>query len=251
MKKVSIFLRRTIVIAAAALLFGQSARAGEPVEKTVDGITEPLLDVTLSSSVAGIINTAFFKEGDSVKQGEVILELDKQLEELDEGRRKLVMERNKSDMESTRVLFKTGKSVSKDEMEKKDTEYQVSEVEHAMASQQLAKRSIVSPISGYIAEMILQVGNSCQPYEKLVRVVNTRQCKFVTHIEANAASTLSLGQQVKLEVGGGAKPVPVTATIVFISPVVDPGSGLLKIKALFENPKGTIRPGVTGKMHLN
>jgi hypothetical protein len=31
---------------------------------------------------------------------------------------------------------------------------------------------------------------------------------------------------------------------------VDPASGLLKIKVLFENPDNKIRPGVAGLLHL-
>ena len=231
-------------------MLGQSAWAGEPTPDSVRGITEPLLDVTLTSSVAGIMRTAFFKEGDMVNKGDVILELDKRIEELEESRRKQVMVRDKSDMESTRILFKTGKSVSKDEMEKKETDAHVSEIEHAMAVEQLVKRSIASPIDGYIAEITLQTGDSCQPYQTLVRVVNTKQCKFVAHVEAGAASKLKLGQQVKLQIEEGARLIPVTATIAFISPVVDPGSGLVKVKALFDNAEGTIRPGIAGKMHL-
>ena len=34
--------------------------------------------------------------------------------------------------------------------------------------------------------------------------------------------------------------------IVFISPVVDPASGLQKVKVLFDNAEGKIRPGVSG-----
>lgn len=247
--KRNIHLHRIIRLATIAFCFGAVVRA--EAGETAAGITEPMQDVTLTSSVAGIISKVCIKEGETVNEGEVILELDKRLEELEEKRRKLVMERNKSDMESTQVLFKTGKSVSKDEMEKKETDYQVSEVEHAMAAQQLAKRSIESPITGTVAEIVLQAGNSCQPYETLARVVNTKQCKFVVNLEANSAAKLHLGQKVDLEIGTGSKSIMISATVQFISPVVDPASGLVKVRALFDNAEGLVRPGVAGKMHLN
>ena len=53
----------------------------------IEGITEPFLDVTLSASVAGIITAQKFREGDFVKEGDVILELDRKLEELETARR--------------------------------------------------------------------------------------------------------------------------------------------------------------------
>src|SRR5258707_253549 len=61
------------------------------------GITEPICDVTLSSSVAGIVSAWKFKEGDFVKEGEAIIELDKRLEELETERRKLARDNHKSD----------------------------------------------------------------------------------------------------------------------------------------------------------
>ena len=36
--------------------------------------------------------------------------------------------------------------------------------------------------------------------------------------------------------------------IVFLSPVVDPASGLQKVRVLFDNTEGQVRPGVAGKM---
>jgi multidrug efflux pump subunit AcrA (membrane-fusion protein) len=49
-----------------------------------------------------------------------------------------------------------------------------------------------------------------------------------------------------LEIGGVAKPV--TGKICFISPVVDPASGLATVKAIFENAAGAIRPGLAAKL---
>jgi len=81
-----------------------------------------------------------------------------------------------------------------------------------------------------------------------VRVVDTKSCYFVGHVEGAAAAHLKLGQEVRVDVDGA--PAPVTAHICFISPTVDPASGLARVKALFDNPDGAIRPGVAAKMHL-
>src|ERR1043166_1060259 len=75
-------------LAAIFLSLAVPAFAAEPV--AINGITEPFLDVTLSVSVAGIISSEFFKEGEPVKQGDVILELDKKMEEVEVQRRTAV-----------------------------------------------------------------------------------------------------------------------------------------------------------------
>jgi RND family efflux transporter MFP subunit len=214
----------------------------------LNGITEPFLDVTLTAPVSGIIREKHFKEGEFVKQGDVILELDKKLEEYELARRKAVMDRSKADLDSTRVLLSTTKSVSKDEAEKKAMDYHVAAAEYGVANEELNRRRIVSPFAGSIAEMTLQAGAACAPYQPLARVVDTSHCYFVGYVEGKAAASLKLDQAVKLDVAGAANPV--SAKICFISPVVDPASGLARIKAIFENSNGNVRPGVAARLTI-
>jgi len=235
-----------LTLAAAAALSVQPARA----QSVADGITEPFLDVTVSSSVSGIIGAQKFREGDFVNQDQVIVELDKRLEELEVMRRKLVADNRKADVDATRILYDNTKSVAKEELDRKEVEYQVAMVEHDMAAEQLRKREISAPVSGTITEFYLDVGEACEPYQALLRLVDTRRCYFVSNMEARAAADLKPDQVVNLDIETGGAVVRVPGRIVFLSPVVDPASGLLKVKALFENADGRIRPGVAGSMIL-
>ncbi|HWC60266.1 MAG TPA: efflux RND transporter periplasmic adaptor subunit [Verrucomicrobiae bacterium] len=219
--------------------------AGAAEIKSVNGITEPFMDVELGASVAGIIHSEMFKEGDTVKKGDVIVELDKRLEELEVERRKAVMDQNKMTYDSTRTLAQNTKSVSKEELAKKEAEYNVSVAEYGIAVEQLAHRQIVAPFAGAITEIQLHPGAACAPYQSIVRLVDTTRCYFTGQIEGKSASNLRLDQPVKIELEGGAV---VTGKISFLSPVVDPASGLAKVKALFDNADGKIRPGLAAKL---
>jgi RND family efflux transporter MFP subunit len=212
------------------------------------GITEAVFDVTLSMPVPGIILTQSVKEGSLVHTNEVILKLDNRLEELEVERRKLVMENRKADWESTRTVFEKSSSVSRDELLKKEAEYKVAQTEYETAQEQLRRRHLLSPGEGVVAEVKLHVGEACAAYEPVVRVVDTRRCYFISNIEARMASGLKVNQPVRLELEDGNLSLRVEARIVFISPVVDPASGLQKVKALFENADGKVRPGLVGKM---
>lgn len=240
--RVALFLNFTFLIFNPAL---------SGAESTITGITEPILDVTLSSPVAGIVGKRAFKEGDFVKEGQVIVELDKRLEELEATRRKLIANTSKTQFEATRVLFTNTKSVSQEELEKRELEYKVSEADYEIAAEQLRKRQIVSPLSGYITEFFREVGEACQANERVVRIVDTRRCYFVGNLEANAGYALKADQPVKLEVEAGYSKVVCPGKISFVSPIVDPASGLLKVKVIFENADGRIRPGVTGTMRFD
>ncbi len=220
-----------------------AARAAEPVE--ISGLTKPFLDVTLGLADAGIIHRQFFKEGDAVKKGDVILELDKNLETLEVVRRKAVMDQNKMVFDSTRQLTKTTKSVSAEDLEKAEADYNVAAADYQIATQQLADRQLVAPFSGSITEILLKPGAAVAPYQPLVRLVDTSRCYFVGHIDGVAAAKLQPDEPVKIEVNGGQT---VSGKICFISPVVDAASGLARIKAIFDNADGKIRPGLAAKM---
>src|SRR5262245_26011961 len=139
-----------VLLAFSASQFPAPLRASEPI--SAPGITEPFLDVTLSAPVPGIVTARKFKEGDFIQEGQVLLELDKRLEELEVDRRKLVRDQKKTDYEGTRTLFSTTRGVSKEDLEKKEVDYRVAAVEYDMAAEQLRRRQLISPLSGSICE---------------------------------------------------------------------------------------------------
>jgi len=231
------------------LVWPFSAGAAQtPPGQSLAGITEPFLDVTMSAQVAGTVGRRGYKEGDPVKKGEVILELDRRMEELTVTRRKLVMDTLKTDVEGSRHLYETTKSVSKEELDRKETEYRVSVVDYETAVEQLNRRQLLAPMDGYITDYFIEVGEDCRAQDPLLRLVDIRRCYFVGNVEARAGHALKVDQTVSLEIEAGATSIQVEGKITYVAPIVDPASGLLRIKALFENPDGKVRPGVAGKM---
>jgi multidrug efflux pump subunit AcrA (membrane-fusion protein) len=56
---------------------------------------------------------------------------------------------------------------------------------------------------------------------------------------------------VAVSVPVGREMLTLPATLSYIAPVVDPASGLLEVKALFNNPQERVRPGVAGTLKLD
>lgn len=239
-------IKRLTILFLALLTLANATTAAETA--WFNGISEPVFDVTLSMSVPGIITSQPFKEGDSVKTNDVILSLDNRVEELEAQRRKLVMENKKNDWESTKTVAEKTGSVSRDELLKKEADYQVALVEYEMAEELLRRRKLIAPGSGVITEMYLRVGESCAAYQPLARVVDASRCFFTSNIEAQLLKGVKTNQPVVLEIDDANAPLRVRGRVVFVSPVVDSASGLQKIKAVFENKEGRVRPGLAGKM---
>jgi RND family efflux transporter MFP subunit len=252
-----------------------SAKAKEPI--SVTGITEPIRDVELSATVAGTIAAVFMGEGMVIKKGDVILELDKKMEAFEVERRRIIWEGKaeldaakakvstlKSLLEATRELFERTGSVSKEELDKLALDYELAvaekrqlenaeereRIEYEMAKESLHRRSLISPVQGTIIKLFLDLGETCEENQPLAHVVDTSKGRFVCNVEEWIGRTLRKGQIVNLKIKTGMKSVARKGTIVFVSPVVDPASGLLEVKAEFDNRDGKVRPGISGTMHL-
>ena len=133
------FLYRVVLICLLGMSTASTVFAQQWLPR---GITEPYKDATLSPSVNGIITTIRKREGEFVKQGEVIVELDTDYEILEVERRKLIAESKieveaaryrldmlKLDLDSTQSLYDSTQSVSLEELLQKELEYRMAEAE--------------------------------------------------------------------------------------------------------------------------
>ncbi len=243
----------------------------------ISGITEPIHDQIVSSVVSGAIDKFHYAEGDRVKKGDVIIELDKKQEELEAARRLLVYESKveldsaeqrvktlKVDYEGTKRLYESTKSVSKDELDKKELEYMIAiaeyerlkvgeereRIEYEMAKEQIDRRIIKAPIDGIITEIIRHEGEICDAIQPLLRIVDVSQFYFVGHVASNESTRLRLGQETGLILELGDTDLHFTGKIAYISPITDPASGLRKIKALFVNNQQQAPPGMAGILEV-
>jgi len=254
------------------------AAFGAPQPASVPGITEPVHDSLLSSSVAGTVQVIHFKEGDSVKSGAIILELDKSLEELEVARRRSIYESRaeleaaehraevlQADYESTKRLFERSQSVSRDEVDKRELEFKLAlaerdrlkaakereRIELDIARDQLAHRAIVAPFDGVITDLRVDLGVSCEPRQPVVRLVELKRVYFVADVAPALTAGLSHGREVKLRIDVASGHQEIQGTVEYLAPVVDPGSGLRRVKIVFDNPGARISPGAVGRLELD
>ena len=267
------YLRSRCRWSLSIILFSFSALSAFCQAWTSRGIVEPYQDAKVSATVSGTVVAVKAKEGQFVHAGDVVIELDSALEALEVERRKLVaestaevdaaqsrMETLRMDLEGTRKLQEETKSVSLDDLRKKELEYRLAEGEHErlrvaekredieyrFAQAQLQKRFITAPFDGIIVQKLLEVGEGCSQQQALFRIVDTRKCRLVVHMEQAPSLKMKPGRQVTLRIHEADGPVIVQSTVEFVSPLIDASSGLREVKLLFDNPDGRVHPGVTG-----
>lgn len=258
------FVASQVWAQASSTAFGLSA----------PGVTQALKDVKLSVTVAGRIESLAVQEGSVVRAGDLLLYLDRRLEELEVRRRTLLVQdreriselRQKEEVltgqvQSLRPLLATG-GVSRKQLEDEEitlggvsSERRALEaakeremVELLLAQEAYERRHLRAPIGGTVTKLAAREGESIGPGEPVITLVDTSRVRFIAAVPASVGHRLRVGATVRLELGQEGSVKARSARLVFVSPVTDPSSGLVEAIAEFDNPDGAVRPGITGQM---
>jgi RND family efflux transporter MFP subunit len=246
-------------------------------QQVFKGVTEPVNEAIISASVDGTIKEILVKEGDWVNKDDPLIRLYRREQELEVALRYKLWQ-NKSSLKAakiheknilelytaSRILFEKNHSVSKEELTKLKIQYDQSQIkrieleireeqeriQYEIAKEQLAKRVLKAPINAVITKIYFQAGERSKANQQLVKLVNPKNCYFNCNIEECYAASLSQGKKVQLQIQTGKTSQTKTGEVVYVAPVVDPASGLMKIKVLFDNSNLTIRPGVSGQLMI-
>jgi RND family efflux transporter MFP subunit len=235
------------IVAAVLMLAGQRVSSAE---YTIRALTEPVADVVLSARVPGQVARVNHAEGDFVKAGAVLLEFEQTTERLEVQRKQAQLETLQGELDRSELLFKTASSLPREELERKRGEVTVSRVELEQAKQMVLQRQVVAPFDGVITLLPVKVGEYCEVARPVMRLVDGREFHAVSNADPAKAGHLKVGQSIAIEVLAQGRPVVVDGTVVFVSPVVDPASGLMRLKAKFANPDQRVRPGVAGTLRV-
>jgi RND family efflux transporter MFP subunit len=268
----------------AVLVCLSTSVVGRAAEVMVRGISKPILDVILSapaggtvSTTGGVVSSIHVSEGDKISKNQVLIELEKRQEELGVERGQLILDDKselaaaeqkvhtlKADLDSTRKLFEATGSISKEALAAKELEYKVAvaerdrleaaeksqDVELRLAKELLQQKTIRSPLNGRVVRLFKQVGEGCRSQDPLIRVVDISSFHFEANLEAKSGSLLKLNETVEIVFGSSERQKRIQGRLVFVSPVVDPSSGLLRVKILCENKNEHIKPGMDGSLIL-
>ncbi len=265
-----------LAMAPAGAQTAAQASAAGAVPVSASGYTQALREVKLGLTVTGRLDRLFVKEGDRVRRGDLILQLDHRAEALEVERRTLLLKdvsrleelrrreaMLKTQLESAQTLLQTGgmsrKQVEDEELalsnvvaERRGLEIskQRERVELDLATEALDKRFLRAPAEGVVTKIALRDGESVAAHEPAVVLSDASRVRFLGTLPLAEAVRLAPRSRVTLRLGPDGRDAVRQAQIVFISPVADPASGLVEFIAEFDNPDGSVRPGVTGRLVL-
>ncbi len=231
-----------------------------PFEISAPGSVEPLRAVAVTAQVSGLVTSVRFREGDEVREGDVLVQIDPrpyrnalQQAEAALARDMIQLTNARRQVERYQGLAKS-EYITTEQFEALQTNAQALEasvqadsaaVDNARLN--LEYTTIRAPISGRTGSLLIKEGN-------LVRATGSGPLVTVNQIRpilvrfAVPAPYLSLlrqyqGQALEVEAVPTNDSTVLKGTLTFVDNAVDTTTGTIMLKAQFDNARGTLWPG--------
>lgn len=267
-----------LVWVGAALAVGVSLGAAQPAAEPpptpgVEAVTRPSADILLKFEQPGRIAAVRVKDGDAVKPGDLLVQLDDEAERLKLTQLKAVADdvlhikaaeaqvaQNKADLKKLEWAAEQG-AATEWEVDRARLEITIGELskdkavfnkERAQDDYEQAKVRVdrmkkVSPIAGRVEHVFVEEGESVEALGDVIRVVKTDPLWIDAPVPLERAKRLKAGDAVPVAflrpVGAPGKEEFVEeerteGKVTFVSAVSDSAAAALTVRIEVPNPKG-------------
>ncbi|MDD1484273.1 efflux RND transporter periplasmic adaptor subunit [Burkholderia thailandensis] len=232
-----------------------------PVYLTGVGSVTPQYDVTVRSQVDGQITSVRFREGQHVHAGDVLIEIDRRALQAAADQAAAKLEQDKATLANARLELERHQRLAEVNAAPKqmlDTwKARVDELRAQIRGDQAAVQNarvavdyttIRAPISGRVGFRLVDQGNLVKANDTaLLTLVTTSPITAIYSQSQDALPAIQAAlrrgavEAVALSTDGAA--VLSHGRLSTIENRVDPGSGVVRMKAVFENADGALWPG--------
>jgi membrane fusion protein (multidrug efflux system) len=270
MERFARFAPRLLV--GLALLCTLACELGEPDEAVDDGpptvTTEtltveqkPLRDVTtfsgqldaefsvvVKSEIDGVVEEIVFREGQRVKQGEVLVRIRNGVQKA--VLREAVANQALAQQEFDRTArLVTKNALSEAQHDRDAAELEIGKARSDRARVELARTQIIAPFDGVVGFRMISPGDFISDETAVVRIDSTDRLQLTFQMAERGLVVARVGMPVKARVG--AYPGEEFAGEVYVvSPTLDPATRRVVLKAWVENPDGRLLPGMFAETDL-
>ncbi|HYQ89032.1 MAG TPA: efflux RND transporter periplasmic adaptor subunit [Candidatus Binatia bacterium] len=231
-----------------------------PFALSATGSVEALRTASVGSQVGGVVTRLSFHEGDVVREGQVLIQLDPRPfhQALDQAlgalaRDRAIAEAARNEVERSRVLHDQN-VLSQSEWDQKvsDADASSATVRADSASANSARlnleyAAIRAPISGRSGRLMVHVGDyvKASTSDPLVTIIQPHPIRVSFKIPERDVPVLQRyrGQNPKVWIDPDSARAQLQGRLVFVDNAIDPASGTLLLKGEFPNQDGRLVPG--------
>ena len=205
-------------------------------------------DAQVVARSTGILEKIIVEEGDYVKKGDLLAQLDVEQLSLEVAQLAATSNKLKKELDRQKSLFKR-KLTSSDALDRARFEYQSQNAQFKLSKLKLNYASIRAPISGMIIERSVKAGNLIRDNDALFKIVDPTSLVAVMFLPEKELANIRKNQDIMLAVDALNGRV-IKGTIDRIRPSIDITTGTFKVVAKLDNPDSLLQNGMFGKVEV-
>ena len=209
---------------------------------------EPVEYAYINPQASGTIKAIYVQEGDYVKKGQLLLELDDALIRRNIAQLQVQLTLADSLYRKQKTLYEQG-VVSEVQYLQAKNQKEALEKNLEVLKTQLKYTKLYAPFNGIIDQINVRVGELAGPQARVMYLVNLNKMKAIAHVAENYLPYVHKGDPVilKFPVYGD---MEIKTRISRIGNMIDPTTGTFKVEAIFNNPQMKIKPNMTATMRF-
>ncbi len=238
----------------------RQARGATPEPANIEAITKPSQEVKLGFVRPGLLGKLLVKEGQAVKEGELLAQQDDsaeqaQLEQLKDSAEDLTrvkaaqsqLEQKKVDLTKMEDAFKKGASTLLEvqharldviiggfQLDVENFQRKQDALKQKELQLQIERMKIKSPVTGLVEEVLIHEGECSDALAKVVRVVKIDPLWVDVPMPLALTRKLPIGAEVEVLFGAA----PVKGKVIFMAAVADAASTTRLVRVEVPNPTG-------------
>ncbi|MBL4587460.1 MAG: efflux RND transporter periplasmic adaptor subunit [Flavobacteriales bacterium] len=224
--------------------------AQDPVSVlTLPTIVEPSVTVNLTMLVGGILNELPVWEGQTVKKGDLIAQIDTVT--LQNGVDQAQSQFDTAEIEYQRAeQLIQSQAIAQTTVDQRKSARDIARLAHEAAQKQLSDATLTAPFDGIIAQIPVRRYQTISPQVLVAVLQNATEFEAAVNIPAQSIANSADVQTEDIFVVLDVDPLrPIPATFKSISTQPDPASQTYEVKFSFTPPEGVaILSGMTGEL---
>ncbi len=204
-------------------------------------------EVDIVSKVSGKVTGVYFKEGSTVKKGQLLVKIyDEDLQA--QLRRTEIQEKLLSEkLERQRILL-TKDAVSRESFDQLQTDYNVSLADINLLKVRIAETEVRSPFDGVVGFRYVSEGTYAQPSVKIAHLIDPSILKLEFAISEKYVSADLMGKRISFQTEGYTDEF--FATVYAVDYRIDATTRTIGLRARYNNRDRRLVPGMFASLTL-
>ncbi len=235
-----------IFTALAILCFCQIGNELTAADIVAEGLILPSRSVSLSLPVEAVLRELKVQEGALVLKGDILAILYSPVESLEKERAAKQLDLAEFMLGNSEKL-RSNAIISEEAARQKKLDCDIARIEARRAEAVLHEKTLYAPFDGFVLRILKEPGETVGRVDKVIDIVDIKTLHADAYLEGEWKERLNEKTKSTLEIPsmGGKK---ISATIGMVDPVVDPSSGLFRVRLLVPNPDMSIPSGIPAKI---